>query len=104
MLTTDGYIRTDRLLNESCAPGYRTYTLIVEIDRGTQKERCELEFSKEDALRIATRILEINDLAWCRDKPIDAEPSERKPDWIVPHGTREPLRIIHEGGRHATAK
>lgn len=93
MLTKDGTIYRDELGPWSEACGYRDYCLIVEINRGRTIERFELRFSKEDALTIASRILEQNDLAWSNARPCDAEPGEQRPAWIMPFPTRQPLRI-----------
>lgn len=81
----------DRLNRTSFAPGYRDATLIIDVDRGTRIEKIELNFRKEDALAIAEFILEMHDLAWNREAPIDAEPGETKPSWVVPHGERREM-------------
>ena len=76
-----------KLVNWSEAPGYRDATFTVEING----REVDLQFSKWDAIAIASRILQINDLAWDGHEPIDVERGEKRPAWVVPFGTRLPL-------------
>lgn len=93
MLTEDGVVRIDRLANWSHAPGYRDISLIVEVDIGGQFERTTLNFTKEDALKIAYYILDTNDLAWNNGPPIDALPNEKRPHFVMPFGSRQDYGI-----------
>ena len=66
------------------APGYRDFYVIGKLPDGRE---VEIKLNAVESLRVATAILEMHDLAW-RDRPLDAEPDERRPTWVVPFGLR----------------
>jgi hypothetical protein len=70
------------------APGYRSYSLFVQMDGKDGKppgERIELNFTAEDSVRIVQDIIDIHKQAWDRNDrraPIDIKPGEQRPHWL----------------------
>jgi hypothetical protein len=71
------------------APGYRDVYVVGRVPNGRE---VEVRISHQDALALVRHILEVNDLAWHDGRePLDLHPGEKRPDWVVPHGTRRGL-------------
>jgi hypothetical protein len=82
MYMPDGSVFTDRLESYGSAPGYREVSLVVEINRGSEKEKVELKFTPDDAVSIMQHILRVNRLAWQNGPPIDVKEGESRPVWL----------------------
>ncbi len=82
MVTLDGSVYDDRLVTYINTPGYRSIGLEIEINRGTHREKVLLKFNKRDAVAIMEAVKNINEIAWSKGKPNDAEQGEQKPDWL----------------------
>ncbi len=82
MVTPDGSVYDDHLVTYVHTPGYRSIGLEVEINRGTHREKVLFKFNKENAVAIMEAVKKINETAWSKGKPNDAEQGEQKPDWL----------------------
>lgn len=82
MYMPNGRVFNDRLESYGSAPGYRDVSLVVEINRGGEKEKVELKFTLDDAVSIMQHILRVNRLAWTAGPPLDAKEGESRPVWL----------------------
>jgi hypothetical protein len=82
MVKSDGSVYTDEFITYVNARGYRSIGLEIRINMGTRKENVILHFNKRDAEEIMTAIKQINEIAWSKGRPIDADPGEQIPEWV----------------------
>jgi len=75
-----------RLVTYSTAPGYRTLSLVVDVQPlgASKSHRLGLHFTTGDSLQILDHLHEINRCAWTgrRGTPIDQRDGEQRPRWI----------------------
>lgn len=102
MYMPNGRVFTDRLDSYGSAPGYREVSLVVEINRGNEKEKVELKLTHEDALSIMRHIIRVNREAWTGGAPIDVKEGESRPVWLSAFDVdSKEIRMIEEyrGGK-----